>query len=398
MTSREWDVVVIGAAGAQAQAMLVGAARAGDLSRWLCVDLRWPDERKAVAESTGATTVERDALSDPDRLRELVSSTRLVANFAGPYYRTGGVVLDACIDRGTDYLDICDDADATLDLLARHDAAKAAGIRALIGMGSSPGTTNVLIRAAADALGSADSVDISWVVDVADLTPAALAHFWHIFEQVDASGQRKPVSTWEELERRQVSFPEPVGTQTVVELAHSEPITVPRHLSIKTVTNFGGLIPEDSLVQAWALARLGAGTSDPLLDGVTVGDASRELFLRHVTSRRPEQYVGGGLVIDVVKDGHGIRFASGSENSMDESTGVPAAAGILLMLDGALSDPGVSAPECLRPRDFMEKLGLVSRRGGGLSTYRLRGGQQGERIRLRDLVLSEPGTFSQEDR
>lgn len=397
MTSRTWDVVVIGAAGAQAQAMLAGAARAGDLTRWLCVDLRWPADRESATASAGATTLEQDAISDPARLRDLVSGARLVANFAGPYYRTGGVVLDACIDAGTDYLDICDDADATLDLLSRRDAAQAAGIRALIGMGSSPGTTNVLIRAAVDALGGADSVVISWVVDVADLTPAALAHFWHIFELVDATGHRTPVTPWHELDRKVIAFPQPVGDQTVVELAHPEPITVPLHLPVKTVTNYGGLIPEDSLVQAWALARLGAGSNEPLVGEVTSGAATRELFLRHVAARSPEQYVGGGLVIDVVKHHHGIRFASGSENSMDESTGVPAAAGILLMLDGALAEPGVAAPECLRPRDFMEKLGVVSRRGGGLTTYRIHNGAQGERIRLRDLVQAEPGSFGRAD-
>ena len=395
MTKKTWDVVVIGAAGAQAQAMLTGAARAGNLSRWLCVDLRWPEDRKQLTESYGATTSQEDAISDPARLRELVADAQLVANFAGPYYRTGGVVLDACVDTGTDYLDICDDADATLDLLARNDAAKAAGVRALIGMGSSPGTTNVLIRSAVDALGGADRVEISWTVDVADITPAALSHFWHIFEIVDASGGRTPVPTWDQLDRRVVSFPEPVGEQVVVNLSHPEPITVPLQLGVPVVTNYGGLIPEDSLIQAWALARLGAGSTDPLLDGVSVGSAARALFLRHVSSRTPEQYVGGGLLIDVIKGSAGIRFASGSENGMDESTGIPAAAGILLMLESALADPGVAAPECLRPRDFMEKLGMVSRRGGGLETFSLADGVQGERIRLRDLVLAEPGSYAE---
>jgi hypothetical protein len=385
------EVVVIGAGGAQAQAMLEAAGRAGAVDKWVAVDRAWRDREKYACQELGMRTVELDLLEEPDRLRELILDAALVANFAGPYYRTGTAVLEACIDAGCDYLDICDDADATLEMLARDEAARAAGIRALIGMGSSPGITNILVRAARDWLGEADEVSLSWIVDVADVNDAALQHFWHIFAPIGPGGERRPVPAWEDLSLRTVTFPEPLGERLVIGLSHPEPITVPRFLGIETVRNFGSIVPEDSLVVNWSLARLGAagGPGDQLaVDGseVPIPTLASGLYRRYLETRAPTEYLGGGLVVDVWSGEEGVRFASADKTSMDESTGVPAAAGILLMLEGGPEEPGVIAPECLDPGEFFPRLGRSSRGTGSLGAYRLWGNEQGVRIRIRDLL------------
>ena len=76
---------------------------------------------------------------------------------------------------------------------------------------------------------------------------------------------------------------------------------------------------------------------------------------------------------------------------MDDSTGIPAAAGALLMLDGKIKRHGAFAPEVVRPADFFEALRRVSTGGGGLSLFRLEGGVATERLRIRDLVAGELG-------
>lgn len=389
----ERNVVVIGAGGAQAQAMLEAAQRAGAIDGWVAVDRAWRDKERFACEELGMSTVELDLLEEPDRLQELAADATLVANFAGPYYRTGTAVLDACIEVQCDYLDICDDADATLAMLGRHQDASLAGIRALIGMGSSPGVTNVLVRAAFDALGRADEVNLSWIVDVADVNDAALQHFWHIFAPVGLDGERRPVPAWDRLDLRTAEFPAPLGKQSVVGLSHPEPITIPRFLGIETVRNFGSIVPQDSLVVNWALARLGAsgGAGDELeVGGAKVGipTIASDLYRRYLGTREPTQYLGGGLVVDVWAGEEGIRFASADKTSMDESTGVPAAAGIVLMLEGGPEHHGVMAPECLDPAEFFPALGRSSRGTGSLGAYRLRGSEQGERIRIRDLLTT----------
>ncbi|HEX5714427.1 MAG TPA: saccharopine dehydrogenase NADP-binding domain-containing protein [Solirubrobacterales bacterium] len=383
------EVVVIGAAGAQAQAMLAAAQRAGAIEGWVGVDRAWSERGRSSCEEWGLRTVELDVLAEPDRLCETIAGAALVANFAGPYYRTGGAVLDACIEMGCDYLDICDDADATLDLLGRSIDASAAGVRALIGMGSSPGVTNVLVRAAYDALGEADEVCLSWIVDVTDVDGAALQHFWHIFAPIEGDGSRQPVPSWEELTLRTAQFPPPLGEQTVVGLSHPEPITVPRFLGIESVQNFGSIVPADALVVNWALARLGADSGEQLeLDGqpVAIPAVAAGLYQRFRRTRRASDYLGGGFVVDVWSGEEGIRFSSADKSSMEEATGVPAAAGVLLMLDGGPGDSGVFAPECLDPAEFFAALGRCSRGSGSLGAYRLWGSEQGERIRIRDLL------------
>ncbi len=384
-------VLVIGAGGAQAQAMLEAAERAGAIDGWVAADRSWRPEGKAACERLGMETVEVDVLAAGDRLRDLAGGARLVANFAGPYYRTGAAVLEACIDAGCDYLDICDDADATLELLALDGAAKAAGVRALVGMGSSPGVTNVLVRAAVDSLGHADEVDLCWIVDVADVNAAALQHFWHIFSPVAADGGRKPVPAWDELNLRTASFPAPLGDRLVIELSHPEPITLPRFLDVGAVRNYGSIVPEDTLVVNWALSRLGAFGGEGAeieLDGSVTGipTVAAALYGRYLEQRQPTPYLGGGLVVDVWNGEDGIRFASADESSMEESTGIPAAAGILLMLEGGPEVSGVIAPECLEPADFFAALGRSSRGTGSLGAYRLENGAQGEKIRIRDLL------------
>jgi saccharopine dehydrogenase-like NADP-dependent oxidoreductase len=389
--AQQCEVLVVGGGGLQAQAMFEAASRAHDLSSWVAVDRAWRPARQAGVERFGVRTAICDILVDPDGLRELVGSAKLVANFAGPFYRTGAAVLDACITTGTDYMDICDDADATLELLGRDDSARAAGICALLGMGSSPGVTNVLVRAAVDALGAADEVSINWTVDVSDVGAAAAQHFWHIFALVDGTGTRQPVASWDRLSRRRVTFPDPLGDCTVLEFSHPEPITIPRFLPVDSVRNFGGIWPDDALFVSWALARLGAdGGSEISVDGAThlLPDVAEALYERYRREREPTPYRGGGLVVDVRRGEDGYRFASGDSTSMEESTGTPAAAGILMLLRGEDLDSGVLAPECLQPSQFFPTLGSVSRSTGSLALHRLHDGELGERIRIRDLITS----------
>jgi len=371
------DVLVIGAAGARAQAMFEIVNRDGTVGSWLAADRRWSEREKRACEELGMRTVELDLLGEPDRLRELAGDAVLVVNFAGPYYRTGTAVLDACIEVGSDYLDICDDTAATRQMLDRDGAARAAGVRALVGMGASPGISNVLIRTAVEWLGAADEVSLSWVIDVADLNGASLQHFWHTLAPTGPDGRPGPVPAWEGLSLRTASFPEPLGERLLIGLAHPEQATVPRFLGIEAVRSFGSIVPEDSLVVNWALARMGAA-----------GEEGGELYRRYLEARAPTDYLGSGLVIDVWSGEEGVRFTSAGRTSMDEATGVPAAAGIALMLEGGPEEPGVRAPECLEPAEFFDRLGRFSCGTGSLGAYRLWGSEEGVRIRIRDLLMT----------
>lgn len=389
----EIEVVVIGAGGARAQAMLRIADRGGAVGSWLAADRRWGASERYACERLGMRTAEVDLLEEPERVRELIRGAALVVNFAGPYYRTGTAVLEACVEVGCDYLDICDDTAATRELLAWDEPARAADVRALVGMGASPGISNILIRAAVEWLGEADEVSLSWVVDAADVSGAALQHFWHTFAPTGADGRPGLMPAWEELSLRTAKFPGPLGERLLIGLAHPEQVTVPRFLGIEAVRSFGSIVPEDSLVVHWALARMGA-TGDEgdgsRMDGPEAGISAPalELYQRYLKARAPTEYLGSGLVLDVWAGEEGVRFASAARTSMDEATGVPAAAGIALMLEGGPDEPGVVAPECLDPAEFFLRLGRFSHGTGALGAYRLWGSEEGVRIRIRDLLMT----------
>lgn len=381
---REFDVVVIGAGGRQAQAMLAAAARGTDVTRWLALDRAWRPETLAATQALGMQTREQDPLADAGTLDVLMRSTAIVANLAGPYYRTGFTVLDAAIAAGTDYLDICDDADITVPILSRDEAAKAAGVTAIIGLGSTPGVSNILIRLAVDHLKGADDVEIAWVVDAKDMTEAATKHFWHCFNLVDFDGTVHPVPLPGEMDSRVVDFPGTVGRQTVVKLAHPEPLTVPRFLPVKRAVNYGAIAPIDAHAVAAALAAV-ADEQQPGSTGERT-DMLVKAFQQFLARFEGGERIGSGLQIDVHTNGNGLRYASGADTSMEEATGVPAAAGVIMLAEGDTPRGGVFAPEALSPAKFFAALRRVSLGGGGLGVYRLENGRQGERLRIRDLM------------
>lgn len=377
-------VAVLGAGGSQAGALLRGLARAREMGDVIAIDRSWRGERLIEAEALGCQILEADLLTDRSALARDLEGVRLIVNMAGPFYLLGTAALDLAVQLKADYLDICDDIDATEALLGRNAELAAAGLCAVIGLGSSPGMTNILIRAALDALGGGkgSTVDISWVVDAEDMTIPVLDHMLHCF--ATALPGRVTTPSWNELEPESVLFPEPVGNAEVVRLGHPEVLTIPRFAEVDRITNKGGVVPGEYLHAAWALARV-ADAGAPL-------DEIHEVYQRYDSAMRGtgRSRIGSGLIVDVHRNGDGYRFASGSDGSMADATGVPAAAGVLMMLERAVPGPGVWAPECLDPRTFFAKLREVSTGGGGLHLFDLEGGRPIRRARIRELLMVAP--------
>ncbi|MFJ9575981.1 saccharopine dehydrogenase family protein [Streptomyces sp. NPDC101191] len=83
---------------------------------------RWPrcaDLQILVADST-----------DPEALRELAGSARVVASTVGPYVWYGEELVAACAEAGTDYVDLTGEAEFVDRMYVRHDArARETGAR-----------------------------------------------------------------------------------------------------------------------------------------------------------------------------------------------------------------------------------------------------------------------------
>ncbi|KAA0084532.1 saccharopine dehydrogenase [Mycolicibacterium sp. P9-64] len=374
-------VVVLGAAGAQASGLLRGFARSSEAMRLLLCDRAFAVDQWTEVGTHDVQRIEFDLLAQPERLRDVLTGADLVVNLTGPYYTLGPIILDAAIAVGTDYLDICDDSDATELLLQRDDAAKAAGVTALIGMGSAPGTTNVLVRLALDALPDGEaSVSIRWCVDAMDMVGAVVPHFAHSF--ATAIPKLSGTPSWDALDPERVTFPDPIGEQVVVTLSHPEVLTLPRFTRVTEAHNKGGLIPEDFTHLGWAVSRLPDGS-----ERIAAMHAIFETARKAHGDRQP---VGSGLIVDVRVGNDGISFLSGDRMTQDDATGTPAAAGSLVALQGNVPGPGALSPEVLHPADFFAALRKVSAGGGGMTAYRTRDGEIVEHVRIRDLLAAVP--------
>ncbi|MFJ3223412.1 saccharopine dehydrogenase family protein [Streptomyces sp. NPDC086783] len=130
---RAYDIVLFGATG------FVGALTAEYLAAHAPDGLRWAiagrstEKLERLRKSLGATSevgVLRADVSDPDSLRELARSARVVATTVGPYLTYGEELVAACADAGTDYVDLTGEPEFVDLMYVRHDArARETGAR-----------------------------------------------------------------------------------------------------------------------------------------------------------------------------------------------------------------------------------------------------------------------------
>ena len=190
-------------------------------------------------------------VGDPTALRAAMADADLVVNCAGPFYRYGPPTLQAAIEAGVDYLDVCDDLEPTQRMLALDAMARAAGVRALVGMGNSPGVSNLLARLCADTLlDQVESVDIAHVHGgEPDEGAAVIAHRIHAMTHdvpLFVDGAFVTVRQLEPSGRafeQEVDFRD-VGRVRAFPYPHPETVTLPVHLpGVRRVTNLGTIVP-----------------------------------------------------------------------------------------------------------------------------------------------------------
>lgn len=241
-------VVFIGAAGEMCRVAV---------ERFATLDGGWElvlcDIRPEILESlvrrlpVGRATVRRLDLYDRADLLDVVRDAELVVLGAGPYLRTSGPVIEACLEAKVPYLDFDDDVESTLHALTLHERARQAGIPIYIGCGASPGMTNVLVVDAASEFDHVENIDMCWVVgdERPGIGRAVLEHFLHI-----AAG---PCLTWENggpvmhrsyVETGSAPMGGGLGETLMYETAHPEAVTVPRRFpDAKRIRVLGGLDP-----------------------------------------------------------------------------------------------------------------------------------------------------------
>ncbi|GAA1573382.1 saccharopine dehydrogenase NADP-binding domain-containing protein [Actinomadura kijaniata] len=384
-------VLALGGAGAMGAVAVREAVRLPRVSRVVVAD-RDPAAAEAVARRWAGGRVPlrplRVDVTDADALRAALADADVVLNTVGPYYRFGARVLTAAIETGTHYLDVCDDWEPTLRMLEADGAARAAGVRAVVGMGASPGVSNLLAARAARDLDAVHDLYTAWPVDVPhagtedeallltpDGRPGAAAVHW--MEQIsgtvavieDGSPARRPPL-------RPVTLALPGGRSgTAYTVGHPEPVTLHRALrptgdaACLMVVTPGTLAYLDVLRRDIDAGRLTGHTAAADLARPSAARALRS-WPRSAALRGPGTLPPFFAVATGIRDGRPrtvlARFADLADaafpGDMAEATGVPLALGLAQVLDGTAAGPGVHPPETAFDPDRL--LAELARRQG----------------------------------
>jgi len=385
-------VTVLGGSGAVGSIASETLASSGIFSEVVAADINIAAARKVAGKLKGskASAVEFDADS-PQRIRKAIGGSAVVLNCVGPFYKYGPTILKTVIDARINYVDICDDFDATEKLLAMDDKAKKAGISALIGMGSSPGVANVLVRFCADSLlDQVEAVDIYHAHGGEKIEgPAVVKHRIHSMKvniPMFLDGKFTTVNLFDDSGKAlegETEFKD-VGTYNVYGYPHPETITLPKYLKgIKRVTNLGLVLPPAYAELIKGMVRLGVTDEKPIeVQGHKI--VPLEFAVAYILSQRErllkeakiDQPMGClKIVVKGVKDGGKNTYIfsmSSRGQGMGEGTGIPAAIGAIIMGTGKITQKGVLTPEaCVNPMDLLElaktKVKTVGGRGFPIS-------------------------------
>ena len=99
---------------------------------------------QAVAAPLGREWIAFD-LSDPAENAAALTGADILLNAAGPFDRTAAPLIDACIATGTHYLDLGGEWPVFIDIMARDQEARDAGIMLLPGAGLTIAATDCLL-------------------------------------------------------------------------------------------------------------------------------------------------------------------------------------------------------------------------------------------------------------
>ncbi len=268
-----------------------------------------------------------------------IKAADVVVNCAGPFYKTAVAVARAAVEAKVNYIDICDDYEAAQILFASDigAAAKQAGITVLTGMGSDPGTNNVLVKWYADRLDRVDEIYLYWVVSIAELAGAAWDHSLHMVlgripQYIDGKMVEVDGGGGEEIEH----FLEPLGECLISYVGHPQPITIPKYIQgVKTVVIKGALIPVwvDKLIKEQkAMGLLDNEAVDIKGNKVVPYDLALKLW-DTIPKDRDNGPAASGLKVIVKgeRQGKQVTYTADIVGRMAPGTGLPASIAALMM-------------------------------------------------------------------
>lgn len=289
---------------------------------------------------------------DPQIL-PIIRNSDVTINAIGPFYKYGFEIASIIINEGINFVDICDDPDATLMELSLDSYAKKKKSTAIIGCGWTPGLSNILAKKLSAGFDEIFDINIYWVGSTSDASgTAVIGHVFHVIKgqsymYINKRWQLVPNGSF--LEK--IKFPDPIGEQNVYYGGHPEPLTIPLYIDTANVTVKGCLIPEE----ANSIASLIEGL------GFLETESRTDLLIKRIKPLLPLiSQIGkkalpiSGLKVKVkgkIKDNI-VEKSLISMDAMRRITGIPASICALMLISGNEYPFGVYSPEGIIQVDF----------------------------------------------
>jgi saccharopine dehydrogenase-like NADP-dependent oxidoreductase len=369
-------ILAIGGCGSMGRYAMRAVQNYSAIEEIIIADIN-KETAEAFAESLNqkVSAIQLD-VNDASALKQAMENIDIVVNTCGPYFKFGAPILSAAISSGCNYIDICDDWEPTIDMMKLSAEAKSAGVSATIGLGASPGLTNLMALIAIGELDEVTTVYTGWDIGGTSLDENAMqqsenAAMMHGVEQM--TGQVKIFQNGvfkmvKPLKKINVDYPGLTNFNGNI-FGHPEAVTFPNYFpKLKNSINLahGGhadfLILKSimGLVNLRLLSKVKAANLFSLLEGKQSNQK------RHKGVDYPPVMYGfahgikNGMPASV-----GVCIPSDTEDSdmneqiknigMGEITGVPLACGIKMLAEGRINEVGVLAPEAghIEPNEFI---------------------------------------------
>ena len=376
--------LVIGAAGQ------IGAYTVRDLLEFyradvIAADRNLENTKKVMTDvlSTDEVQTEQVEANDSVALAKVAKAEQVETVINCAWYQTNLNVMDACLRAGAHYVDLGGLFDTTLKQITHHEEWEKAGLNATIGLGSTPGLTNVASAAGSAKLDMVETIDIycSWgntLTKQPGWPSYSIRTALDEFSQepvmwLDGKYAKQPLFSGERI----VTMRQPVGQVTAYYVKHSEPATLGKYVGkgCRNVTFRIGF-PATDLATLRTLTSLGFGSQEAVQVGTSRVSPLDFLTAMYKTAvergrRSPpphKEYEYDAFKIDV----HGTRGKSpatttyniitwnDAENGIPSSrdTSVPPSIAAYWQVTGRIKKPGVYPPEAtIDPGPFFVELG-----------------------------------------
>lgn len=309
-------------------------------------------------------TVRMD-VHDHEGLVTLMRGHQVVCNLAGPNYQNAVAVARAAIGAGVPLVDVSDDWAATLELLDLHPEAQRAGITIIVGLGASPGITNILARYGADKLDRVEEVRTSWIMRGSDMGGLALSkhllysnsHRAFVFEE-GAMREVRPFVDGKEI----IEYPV-LGPVEVMHIGHPEPFTLSRYIEgVRYADDKATFLPIEVNTLLLELGRVARSGRPVTVEGRPVDPMEFAASYVHQTCAQLTNVPQTGALRTEVRGevaGKSVRLVYAAAGRITIGTGIPASIGAMLLAIRKVNKPGVWPPEaCIDPEWFLSAVDM----------------------------------------